>query len=224
MRRVIDSHPACLQDGRPVAKPDMLKSKRSCWQWCYDITLVYKKGKHMYLADTLSRAPNKTVSQSQATDDTFEVMSVSFISTNRLEELRTHTAQDQVLQTLSTVIHRGWPGKERSVHPSIRPFFPYRDELVVEDGIVIKGHRMVIPHSLYREYINIIHRGHPGIESTRRRARSTVFWPTMNNNIAEELLLCSVCNSTRPHQQKEPLQPHPVPVLPWSTVATDMFE
>ncbi|KAJ7996604.1 hypothetical protein DPEC_G00238780 [Dallia pectoralis] len=26
----------------------------------YDITLVYKKGKHMYLADTLSRAPNKT--------------------------------------------------------------------------------------------------------------------------------------------------------------------
>ena len=44
------------------------------------------------------------------------------------------------------------------------------------------------------------------------------------NNIAEELLSCSVCNSTRPHQQKEPLQPHSVPVLPWSTVATDIFQ
>lgn len=171
----------------------------------YGITLVYKKGKHMYLADTLSQAPDKTISQGPAADNTYEVMSVSYISTNRLEELRTHTARDQVLQTLSTVIHRGWPGKERSVPPSIRPFFPHRDELVVEEGIVIKGHRTVIPSSLQREYINIIHRGHPGLESTKHRARGTVFWPTMNSDIMEELLSCSVCNSTRPHQQKEPL-------------------
>lgn len=53
----------------------------------YDITLVYKKGKHMYLADNLSQAPNKTVSQSPAANNTFEVMSISYISTNRLEEL-----------------------------------------------------------------------------------------------------------------------------------------
>ncbi|KAL0963940.1 hypothetical protein UPYG_G00315590 [Umbra pygmaea] len=136
----------------------------------YDITLVYKRGKQMYLADTLSRAPNKT-SQCPATEDTFEVMCVSYISTNRLEELG-HT------------------------QPRIR------DELVVDDGIVIKGQRTVIPHSLHREYINIIHRGHPGLESTKRRARSTVFWPTMNNDIEEELLSCSGLHSTRPHQQR----------------------
>lgn len=46
----------------------------------------------------------------------------------------------------------------------------------------------------------------------------------MNIDIAEELLSCSVCNSTRPHLQKERLQPHPVPALPWSTTAADMFE
>uniref|UniRef100_G3NET2 Gypsy retrotransposon integrase-like protein 1 n=1 Tax=Gasterosteus aculeatus TaxID=69293 RepID=G3NET2_GASAC len=142
----------------------------------YDITLVYKKGKHMYLADTLSRALNKTISQSPAADHT------STSQPTDQQELRTHTARDQVLQTLSTVIHRGWPGKERSVHPSIRPFFPHRDQLVVEEGIVIKGHRTVIPSSLQREYINIIHRGHPGLESTKRRTRSTVFWPTMTSS------------------------------------------
>lgn len=114
-----------------------------------DITLVYKKGKHMYLADTLSRAPNKAISQSPVENNTFEVMSISYISTNKLKELRTQTAQDQVLQTLSTIISRGWPDKERSVHPSIRSFFPYRDELVVEDGIVIEDHKAVIPHSLH---------------------------------------------------------------------------
>lgn len=35
---------------------------------------------------------------------------------------------------------------------------------------------------------------------------------------------CATCNSTKPHQQKEPLQLHGVPSLPWSTVAADIFE
>ncbi len=42
---------------------------------CYDITLMYKKGKHMYLAGTLSRAPNIRDIPPHAEDDTFEVMS-----------------------------------------------------------------------------------------------------------------------------------------------------
>lgn len=94
----------------------------------------------------------------------------------------------------------------------------------MEDGIVVKGHRTVIPHSLLAPYIDIMHRGPPGLELTKCRARMTVFWPTMNRDITEKLLSCSVYNSTQAHQQKEPLQPHPVPVLPWSTVATDVFE
>lgn len=144
----------------------------------YDITLIYKKGKHMYLADALSRSPDTSAPQPPVTNDTFEVMSVSYISTARLEELRAHTAQDQVLQTLSTVIQHGWPDKEHKLPLSIRPFFHFRDELAVEDGIVVKSHRTVIPHFLQKEYINIMHRGHPGLESTKCRARMTVFCDT----------------------------------------------
>lgn len=35
---------------------------------------------------------------------------------------------------------------------------------------------------------------------------------------------CSTCNALKPHQQKEPMQLHMVPELPWSIVATDLFE
>lgn len=178
----------------------------------------------MYLADTLSRAPNTQASQSPAENDAFEVMSVSYISTARLEELRKHTAEDEVLQTLSAVIQRGWPTRENQLQPAVKPFFPYRDELTVEEGIVMKGHKTVIPHSLQREYINIVHKGHPGIEATKRRARNIIFWPAMSHDITEVLLSCATCNSTKCHQQKEPLHLHPVPDLPWSTVATDIFE
>ena len=88
--------------------------------------------------------------------------------------------------------------------------------LTMEDGIVMKGHKAVIPQSLHKEYINIVHKGHPGIEATKRRARSVIFWPTMSNDINGELRSCAVCNSTKSHQRKEPLQLYPVPDLPWS--------
>ncbi|KAA0722308.1 Retrovirus-related Pol polyprotein from transposon opus [Triplophysa tibetana] len=189
----------------------------------YDITLVYKKGKQMYLADTLSRVPN-TDTPPAMENESFEVMSVSYISTARLEELRRHTAEDEVLQTLSSVIQSGWPAKEHCVRSLVRTFFPYRDELTLDNGIVMKGHKSVIPRSLQKEYISIVHRGHPGVEATKRRARGIIFWPAMTADITAEILSCPVCNSTKPHQQKEPLKLYPVPDFPWSTVAMDMFE
>lgn len=211
LKKPIHTAPACLQR--------MLLRLQS-----YDISLVYKKGKHMYVADTLSRAPCAQASHSHPEEEAYEVMSVSYISTARLEELRQRTAEDEELQTLCTVIKSGWPTKESHLKPAVVPFFPFRDELTVDDGVVMKGHKAVIPHSLRKEYTTIMHRGHPGVEATKRRARGIIFWPAMSKDISEELLTCSVCNSTKSHQQKEPLQLHPVPDLPWSTVATDMFE
>src|SRR4029434_8689954 len=88
----------------------------------------------------------------------------------------------------------------------------------------MKGPKTVIPKSLQKDYITILHRGHPGSESTKRRARGIVFWPTMTEDIEKETTTCPVGNRTELPQQKEPLKLHPVPDLPWSTVGTDIFE
>lgn len=190
----------------------------------YSINLVYKSGKQMHLADTLSRAPRSTTTQLADEVDDFDVMNICYVSSSRLQELREHTATDPTLQMLSSTIKHGWPNKLHNVHNAVRPYFPFRDELTVEDGIVMKGLKTVIPLCLQKTYTSILHRGHPGAEATKRRARGIVFWPTMTKDIEEEVQACSVCNSTKPHQQKEPLHLHPVPELPWSTVAADIFD
>lgn len=46
----------------------------------------------------------------------------------------------------------------------------------------------------------------------------------MSKDITEQPVSCTVCNSTRHHQQRESLLLHKVPDLPWSTVATDIFD
>ena len=77
---------------------------------------------------------------------------------------------------------------------------------------------------LHKEYLTLLHKGHPGPEATKRRARNVVFWMTMTKNIDNFVQSCSTCNALKTHQPKEPLQLHAVPELPWSTVATDLFE
>lgn len=88
----------------------------------------------------------------------------------------------------------------------------------------MKGHEAVIPCSLQKDYISIRHRGRPGGDATKRRARGIVSWPTMIEDIEKEIQSCLVCNSTKSHQQKETQQMHPHPDLPCSTLATDIFD
>lgn len=75
----------------------------------------------------------------------------------------------------------------------------------------MRGNRAVIPTSLHSDYLKALHKGHPDIKSTKRRARESVFWPSPHNDIETAVRTCSVCNSLKPHQQKEPLKLHTVP-------------
>ena len=174
----------------------------------YTFQLIYKKGKHMYLAGMLSRAPMKTTEHHSNEEANFEVMTIQHISSSRLEELREHTAEDKDLQALCKIIQHGWPKREANLPTSVRQYFTFGDELTMEDGVIMKGPKAVIPQSLQCEYIAILHRGHPGTEATKRRARDIVFWPSMCKDIERETLSCSICNSTKPNQQKEPLKLH----------------
>lgn len=190
----------------------------------FDLTFTYKKGKHMYLADTLSRAPQHNVDSQDADHAEFEVMALQVISPRRLEELRRHTTSDSHLQKVTNYIRNGWPRHERGVPTEVKPFFSFRDELLLENDIIMKGNRAVVPDSLQSEYLRVLHAGHPGTEATKKRARESVFWPSVNQDIETVTSTCRVCTSLKPHQQKEPLKLHTVPDLPWSIVATDIFE
>ena len=116
----------------------------------------------LYIADTLPGAPRTTTEQHNDKPGDYEIMSVQHISSSRLTELREHTASDPSLQKLSSVISKGWPRKQTQSPPEIHQYFPYRDELAVEDGVVMKGPKTVIPKLLQNDYIAILHRGHPG--------------------------------------------------------------
>lgn len=95
------------------------------------------------------------------------------------------------------------------IPPDIKAYFPIRDHSIVDNGAILKGLRVVIPNSLRREYIQPLHKGHPGADATKRRARDIVYWPSMMLEIDSTIASCQHSNSARPHQQKEPLLVQP---------------
>lgn len=188
----------------------------------YNLTFVYKKGKELFLADTLSRAYTEECSEEPHLD--LDVMTVLSISPPRMTELKDVTLKDTTMQKLKHYITNGWPDHQRSIPPELHPFFAFRDELVLENDIVMKGQRVVVPEELRSTYIEILHKGHSGIERTKQLACDMLYWPNMRPEIEKVISGCHACNSTKPHLQKEPLYVHPVPSLPWSYVSADLFD
>ena len=191
----------------------------------YDYTIVYQPGSQLYVADTLSRAslplPQAVFAVELEQVDLSKGVSVS---PRRLAMIRTATAADPVLSKLMAQIQVGWPDRRQAVPEVIRGYFPFRDELVVQDGLVFKYRRLVIPFSQQGEVLSQLHRSHIGLASIVRLARESVFWLGMYAQLREAILKCPVCLAHRPAQAREPLLSREVPDRPWQTVATDLFE
>ena len=129
--------------GKPlVSAPKRLQGMLLCLQM-FDLTVKYKKGSEMYIADMLSRAALPETgpcrgSLSARQEEVCmvnieEVNSVEFssISEDGMKSVQAVTNGDAQLQILKQVILRGWPETRNEAPPRVTEFWNYRDELAV---------------------------------------------------------------------------------------------
>ena len=140
-----------------------------------------------------------------------------------MNEIKQETLKDSVLSKLTKLIQNGWPENRSSVPDEIKPYFCYRHELTIVNGIIMKGTRIVIPSSLRKEIKKCLHTGHLGIERTKSNARSALFWPNMNEELTDMIKNCDSCQKFRKCQMKESLIQHDIPSSAWVKVGTDLF-
>ena len=86
----------------------------------------------------------------------------------------------------------------------LHPYWCFRDELTILDGIVTKGSRIVIPKSMRPGTLSCLHDAHHGLTSTLQRARHTVYWPKIQDDISEMVQKCNECQR---HGNKKPRPP-----------------
>ena len=187
----------------------------------YDFSIKYKPGKEIPLADALSRAPtDKTEAE--------ELMIVNNLTMHpikdrRLSETRSKTLEDPIMKILAEVITIGLPSDKRLLPHALKPFFDYRSELTAQDGQILRGQRIVIPHAMRPEMKQRSHVGHLGINSCLRRVRDLIFWPGISAEIRQYVQACATCATYADRQPAEPFIITEVPKKPWQRVAADNF-
>ena len=148
----------------------------------------YRKGKEIPLADTLSRVTPTPVEEDGIQ---LPIVAVNLITSNipvsstEIELIHEETSKDPTLTLLRHYIHMGWPIDCRMLLQELHTFWNYREDLSIETRLITKGARLLIPSTLRRKVLEQIHDGHLGIEKCMLRARDSVFWPGISNDIRE---------------------------------------
>jgi len=135
----------------------------------YDVSIVYKPGLEMYLADTLSRGFLPTTQSDQGEFERVSAVKLLPMTDERLEELRNSTCDGEVLQQLKEVIQTGWPEEKQQLPAVLAPYFSFRDEMSIYDCLVFKGKRLLIPKLMRMKMKERIHSSPLGVNGCLRR-------------------------------------------------------
>jgi len=89
------------------------------------------------------------------------------------------------MQLLKNTIYNGWPGYRKQGPKELWLYWNIRCDLVLEDGLIPKGDRVVVPESLHAQVLEVTHTGHQGKTKCLLFARQSVFWPGISGDIRQ---------------------------------------
>ncbi|XP_064410442.1 uncharacterized protein K02A2.6-like [Latimeria chalumnae] len=190
----------------------------------YDYEIEFTPGRHLLIADALSRTwseSNRIPDSGKDTDVEVHInsiMSTKTVSETMWKKFKEETAADELLQEVISAIHSNNPKKNIP-----RMYSHYWSELTMWDGVLLKGTQIVIPTTLRKDMLYRIHEGHMGIQKCRRRAREAIFWPSMNEDITKVVAACQTCQKFHPALPKETLEQDTTVTTAWDTIGVDMF-
>ncbi|UYV79585.1 hypothetical protein LAZ67_17003172 [Cordylochernes scorpioides] len=187
---------------------------------------VHIPGKELLDADALSRQPLLTTEGGEDERPTSAHINAVLSSITDKDEMLTKIfeaqQEDTTLKAVVNYLEQGWPDKKK-MSQAMLSYWHVKDELGVQNGLLMRSCRLVIPASMKLEILDKLHAGHFGITKTRLRARETVWWPGISEEIAETVRKCSVCIQEAVSKH-EPLIPTNFPTRPWQKIGMDLFK
>lgn len=192
----------------------------------FDYSIEHVPGKHLYTADTLSRAPKPSTGADTNLEELAELAMEACIAhlpanRDRLCEYEDEQNSDPLCSVVIKYWRTGWPGKPQ-INESLSPYWEARGNLTLRENLLLHGTRIVVPASMQRETLKKLHDGHQGIERCRSRARISVWWPGISTQVEKVVKDCLHCSKEH-IPRKEPLMPTALPAYPWQKIGSDLF-
>ena len=99
------------------------------------------------------------------------------LSTSELDVIRAVVECNLVYSTVYCLTLRGWPDRVQDVPHIARHFWGTKDELSIDNGLLLKGTRVCIPPELLKRTLADLHGAHQGVNRMQAQAREAVYWP-----------------------------------------------
>lgn len=176
----------------------------------FNYSVKFKKGKDNVSADCLSRDPVPLCHISDVygaevnhllEETVFHISSEAVTS----ESIARETAKDPELSKLLEQLKTDRNNSEYSI----------------QNGIIFRNERVVVPTSLQNEILAELHSTHIGIVKTKQLARRYVYWKNIDRDIEKVINTCSECASTRANPKKAPIHPWYEPEENWERIHID---
>ena len=168
-------------------------------------------------ADALSRMP-LPCSMSSEPEELVLLVDSRVLDAKRIARL---TATDQ---TLSKIVQMVQYGEWCASDDLTKPFVDRKLELSVTAGVLMWGHRIVVPQKARTEVLAELHAAHPGMRRMKALARGYVWWPGVDSDIEDVVRRCQPCQESRPAPDRAPLSMWPWPDRAWSRIHIDFAE
>lgn len=134
-------------------------------------------------------------------------------------EVRDETMNDSEMQKVIDQLKRGEENliEKKWKHEKLKLWLS-------DEGLLIKGHMIVLPRTLRLRAIRIAHATHMGKDSTVSLLKQYVFWPGMTADVANILNDCEDCKIMHDHKHPAPMKRVELPNGPWEHIALDFYD
>ena len=173
-------------DSSPFAAENIAASRSQ-----YDNQVKYVRSRSVLLADTLSRLIKPGSARAIPGLDV-DIALVLKVEPTRLKTLQEETKADFTLAAPTDLIITFWLDSTQDLPGDLSTsILVLPKELTILDGLVMKGNKVIIPLSM--EPPIRLHDAHQGLSLTLQRARRTLYWPWLQNDITETVQTCRDC-------------------------------
>ena len=131
--------------------------------FAYHFTVRYIPGITNQLADYLSQLCGQKDIIKLPKLHIHQITNQLSARSDSLNQMRTATQEDDELALPKHTITHGWPSTIREMPSKIQPYWTLREDLTAEDGIVLKGVQIVVPHKKHQATLQLTHKGHLGL-------------------------------------------------------------
>lgn len=178
----------------------------------FNYSVKFKRGEENANVDCLSRAPVNIQSNSIDAHINQEVHVIHMESIMEISSITItaaiiakETELDDELRKIKTAIQ-----KENSD-------LPY----TIDDGVLFKNNRVVIPKKLQGSILQELHATHIGITKMKQLARRYVYWQGIDSAIENMVKSCEQCALIKSNPSKVPLHPWGKPDSNWERIHID---